>query len=461
MVQRVVSAYAYRDAEAARVPFPRALSTLFIGIMLAVLALAAVGVFGIISPGGKNTWRSEKVLIVEKETGARYVYLNKRLHPVLNYVSARLILKTQNPSVVRVGRTSLRGAGRGEPLGIAGLPDSLPDRKRLLKSRWTLCTRPAPTPTGQQVAAAALYVGLSGDGGAPLGDRAVLVRQTDRADQTVHLVWHDRRFPVRNSQVVLRALGLGQAPVIDAASAWINAIPLGPDIGPIAIANRGRPMGLANVLIGQVLVAQSQSGGEQYYVALADGIADITVVQADILLADPDTAAAYPNGLPERIARTDLATARRSAQVLLPAANDTAPPVRTPELASANATTPLCATFAGAGAAPAVTVGARLPAPGSGVKAAPTGPNATADEVVVPAGEGVLVEAMVSGAAGSGTLAVVTDLGIRHSLASRTVVGFLGYTEGAAVKMPAALVAMLREGPALDPERASLPVGPA
>jgi hypothetical protein len=86
------------------------------------------------------------------------------------------------------------------------------------------------------------------------------------------------------------------------------------------------------------------------------------------------------------------------------------------------------------------------------------GRNATADEVVVPAGDGVLVEAMVSADAGSGTLAVITDLGVRYPLASREVAGYLGYSDRNAVKMPAALVAMLREGPSLDPERAVLPV---
>jgi type VII secretion protein EccB len=456
MVQRVVSAYVYRDAEAAKVPFPRALSTLFIGIMVAVLALAGVGVFGVLSPGGKNSWRGDKALIIEKETGARYVYLNKRLHPVLNYVSARLILKTARPNLVRVSQSSLRGTARGEPLGIQGVPDTLPDSKRLLKRRWTLCTRPAPTETGQQVPAAALYVGLSGSPGTQPGDRAMLVKQNQ--DNTVYLIWHNHRFPVRSPQFVLLALGLGQAPVVPVAPAWINAVPLGADIGPIAIDARGQPSALTGARIGQVLVAKSQSGAEQYYVVLADGIADITVAQADILLNDQATDAAYPGEQKRRIERTDLANARRSVRVLLPASGEDAPPARTPELIPVSDASPLCAAFDNA-SAPTITVDASLPAPGSGVMASARGQNATADEVVVPAGEGVLVEAMVSADAGSGTLAVITDLGVRYPLASRDVAGYLGYSDRNAVRMPAALVAMLREGPSLDPERAALPVG--
>ena len=457
MVQRVVSAFVYRDAEAAKVPFPRALSTLFVGSMIAVLALAAVGVFGVLSPGGKNSWRNDRVLIVEKETGARYVYLNKRLHPVVNYVSARLIIKAAKPAVVRVSQASLRGTARGEPLGIQGVPDTLPDRGHLLKGRWTLCTRPAPTETGQLVPAAALFVALSGTPGTPPGDRAMLVKQNQA--EVVYLIWRNRRFPVNSPQLVLRALGLGQAPVVPVASAWINAVPLGAALGPIAIDGRGQNSALAGARVGQVLVAKSQSGVEQYYVALADGIADITVAQVDILLNDPATDAAYPGEQKRRIERTDLASARRSARVVLPAIGETAPPPRTPELVPVTGTSPLCAAFGGAALPPAITVDAGLPAPGSGIRASARGQNVTADEIVLPSGDGVLVEAMVSGEASSGTLAVVTDLGIRYPLASREVAGYLGYTEGNAVKMPAALVAMLREGPSLDPERAVLPVG--
>jgi len=456
MVRRVVSAFAYRDAEAAQVPFPRAMSTFFIGMMVAVLGLAAAGVYGVLSPGGKKSWRSADVLIVEKETGARYVYLNNRLHPVLNYVSGRLILKRPDPTTVSVSRASLRGAPRGAPLGIAGAPDTLPDRKRLRKGRWVLCSRPTTSQTGQQVAATALYVGALDVAGQGIGERALLVRHPDG---TVYFVWHNRRFLVHRPQLILNALALGQAPISTVGPAWVNAIPQGVDIGLIDVPGRGSPGSLRDVPVGQVVVAQSQSGETQYHVVLADGIADITQVQADIILNDPATAAAYPNQQPRPVARTDLATAKRSARILLPAAGPAQPPARTPEVVAAGQSA-LCASFADAGTPPELTVGARLPAPGAGVRAARRGATATVDEVVVPAGDGVVVESVVSPDAPTGTLAVVTDLGVRHALATREVLSYLGYEQSAAVRMPATLVAMLGEGPALDPERASLPAGP-
>jgi type VII secretion protein EccB len=289
------------------------------------------------------------------------------------------------------------------------------------------------------------------------GDRAMLVRP-DR-DDTVYLVWRNRRFPVRSPQFVLRAIGLGQAPIVPVAAAWINAVPLGATIGPIAVDGRGRASALTGARVGQVLMARSQSGAEQYFVALADGIADITVAQADILLNDQATDAAYPGEQKRRIERADLTDAPRSARVLIPANGEDAPPARTPDLVPVTDTSPLCAVFATAAGPPVITVDAGLPAAGPGVAAPARGQNATADEVVVPAGDGVLVEAMVSADAGSGTLAVVTDLGIRYPLASREVAGYLGYSERDAVRMPAALVAMLREGPSLDPDKAALPAG--
>jgi ESX secretion system ATPase EccB len=456
MVRRVVSAFAYRDAEAAQVPFPRAVSTFFISVMAAVLGLAAAGIYGVLSPGGNKTWRSEEVLIVEKETGARYVYLNNRLHPVLNYVSGLLILKRAQPAIVRVSQASLRGAARGAPLGIPGAPDTLPDRTRLRKDRWVLCSRPATTQTGQSVAATVLYIGGLDLAGQGISEQALLV---SHPDHSVYFVWRNRRFLIRQPQLVLNALALGQAQVVAAGAAWINGIPQGGDIGVIDIPGRGTPGSLRDTLVGQVVMAQSQGGERQYHVVLADGIADITQVQADIILNDPATAAAYPNRPTQPVPRTDLAAAKRSARVLLPLAGPGQPPSRTPGLAPGTDQSALCASFAAGGGPHEITVGARLPPPDAAIGAARVGGGAGV-EVVVPAGDGVVVESVVSPDAPVGTLAIVTDLGVRHALASREVLSYLGYDAGVAVRMPATLVATLREGPALDPERASLPAGP-
>jgi type VII secretion protein EccB len=457
MVQRVLSAFTYRDAELARVPFPRAAGTLFLSAMVAVLVLAGVGIYGLLSPGGKTTWREDQALIVEKETGARYVYLNGRLHPVLNYVSARLILKQAKPSTVNVSRSSMRGTPRGATLGIAGAPDTLPEPGRLRTDPWVLCSRSGVGQSGQSTVTAALHVGRPSDPGQRVGEQALLV---SHPDGSVFLVWHNHRFLIRRSQLVLNALALGQAPVVSVSPAWINALPQGPDVGPIDIPSRGSAAPLRDALVGQIVVTQTQSGESQYGVVLVDGVADITQVQADIVLNDPATAVAYQGRRVQPLPRTDLATAKRSQRVLLPAKGPNEPPSRTPRIVAGAGQGALCATFTDIDAVPEVTTGARLPPQSTGTVAAPAGRTTVVDEVLVPAGDGVLVESLVAPGAPAGTLVFVSDVGIRYQLVNRDVVSHLGYAGRPAVRLPAALVAMLREGPALDPERAGLPAGP-
>ncbi|MGC4895502.1 type VII secretion protein EccB [Micromonospora sp. DT31] len=458
MMQRVVSAFAYRDADAARVPFPRAASTFFIGTMVAVLALAAVGIYGVLFPGGKKTWRSGEVLILEKETGARYVYLDDKLHPVLNYTSARLILKRQSFSVVSVARTSLRGAARGEPLGIVDAPDSLPESKRLRRDGWSLCSRPVTTATGNSLPAAVLHVASDTRPGRDVGDEALLVRHPDNS---LHLVWQSRRFLIRQPQMVLSALALTPTQAIPVAASFLNALPQGADIGPIAIAGRGGRSALPDARVGQVVATRSQSGDLQYSVVLRDGIADITQLQADLIINDPATATAYRGKKVEPLIRNDLGAARRSPRGLETSTGQEGHPQRRPRIVEGPAArNSLCLVFGDITTPTRLVVGAALPRPGAGVRSAQSGTSATPDEIVVPSGDGILVESVSGPEAPTGTFALVTDMGVRYSLASSEVIGYLGYRPDQAKRLPSTLVAMLREGPALDPKQARTPGGP-
>jgi len=458
MVQRLASAVIYRETDPERVPFRRSGGTLFIGVMLAVLALGAAGIYGVLAPGGNTSWRTDKAIIVEKETGARYVYLDGTLHPVLNYASARLILKQNEVPTLLVSAASLRGVPRGAVLGIAGAPDSLPPRTQLVTGAWVLCSRPDADDAGRATARSVLFIGGRHEGGRVLDDSVGLLVQ--HPDGSVYLVWHSTRYAVREPQLVLTALALGQAPVVPAAPAWINALPAGPDLKRISIAKRGAAGPLPNSRVGQVVLAQSQTGEAQYYAVLDDGVADITQVQADILLNDPDTAVAYPGAQPQAVRRTDLATAKKSAQTLLPRPGSLQPPARTPAIvAAAGAQTGICATFTNVATPPQVSVGVPLPQIERGAAAGQAGPGAVvADQVVVSPGGGVVVEAAQAPEATGGAVSIVTDLGVRHPLASPAVLGYLGYDGATVVRMPAGLVALVPAGRALDPAAAGLPV---
>src|SRR5262249_37260553 len=124
------------------------------GVMLAVVALAAVAAYGVLRPGDSTSWRDGKSVIIERETGARFVYRDGVLHPTLNYASALLILGSSQPATAIVSHTSLAGVPRGAPLGIPGAPDPLPAAGDLLTGAWTLCSRPGPQPAGVATAPA-------------------------------------------------------------------------------------------------------------------------------------------------------------------------------------------------------------------------------------------------------------------------------------------------------------------
>src|SRR5579875_1162638 len=117
MVQRAVSALVTRETDPEQPPFRRPGGAAFTGVVLAVIALVAVGVFGLIDPGGNRTWQSGNSVIVTKETGARFVYLNGRLHQVTNYASALLALN-KSTSADLVSANSLVGVPRGARIGI-------------------------------------------------------------------------------------------------------------------------------------------------------------------------------------------------------------------------------------------------------------------------------------------------------------------------------------------------------
>src|SRR3712207_4789777 len=72
-------------------PMKRTMTGTLVGVVLALLIVIGFGVYGWIVPGGKTSWRQAGAIIVEKETGTRYVLIGGTLHPALNMASALMI----------------------------------------------------------------------------------------------------------------------------------------------------------------------------------------------------------------------------------------------------------------------------------------------------------------------------------------------------------------------------------
>src|SRR5436305_4359755 len=90
---RLTSALVHGEPDAAETPMRRTTIGLFAGLMIAAIIVAGSAVIGLIFPSGGTRWQQPGMLVVEKETGSRYLYLAGRLHPVLNLASAMLLTR--------------------------------------------------------------------------------------------------------------------------------------------------------------------------------------------------------------------------------------------------------------------------------------------------------------------------------------------------------------------------------
>jgi type VII secretion protein EccB len=367
---------------------------------------------------------------------------------VLNYTSGLLIANAQAPKVVSTSRKRLATIPLGDPLGIADAPDSLPLKKELRTADWSVCSAqpagaatPAPKSTllvGERITDGTVAA-APGAGQAP---RALLVSDpTDR----IFLLYANRRFLIPDDRATasLRALGWNAQQPWPVAAAFINAVPLGPDLVAPAVAGFGGESGVDGYRIGQLL-----TDGKQWSVALADGAAALTDVQARLLQTRPD--AFPPRTLDNAFNNLPPSKARLSDGEGIPAS--------VPELATP--TERACMTLpvgkdsqAGLRIDPSVPAGA----PVRGDAAVPGG--VQADFVHVARGTGALVVAAASpnAPAESGTVSIVTDTGRRYPVVRRDLLGRLGYGGTTPRQVPAQMIALLPQGPSLDPEKARKP----
>jgi type VII secretion protein EccB len=448
LTQRVISAFVMRETDPAQSPLRRGIGAVFGGVMIAVLVAAGFGIYGILTKASTDKWKADGSVVIEKETGASFVYFDQTLYPTLNYASALLAAGKPGAQVFRVSSKKLSEAPRGNTVGIAGAPNSLPSLKQRVRLPWTVCTIPGTNESGQAVSTVAIAVAADAQGGSTLTDDAVLVR--DARLSTRYLIWHGRRYQIRDHDNVVPAL-FGSVTPVPVGTAWVNSLPAGADISPINVPDRGAASpavpGRKN---GDVLSTESGSG-TSYFVVFSDGLAEITPLQRDILRAQSSAD-------PINIGLTEAQQAPRSGR-LHPPSGDTAPPLSTPELVSPGGGDLICAVTTDAAAAPSIRVDATVDKLATAVPTGSVSEDAVtlADAVLVPAGKVAVVRALGSPNANAGPYYVITDLGIKYPVPSGSVLDMLGYPAIQAVGVPAALVSRIPTGPTLDPSAALQP----
>ncbi|MCG5218934.1 type VII secretion protein EccB [Streptosporangium sp. KLBMP 9127] len=453
MQQRLGMALLQGEPDLPESPMRRHNVGTFCAVLLAVLVLAIFGIWGLLSPGNATKLTDAGQLLVEEESGATYVYSqqDRRLLPVANYASARLLLDSQEITVRSVSAASLADFARGPAVGIVGAPDSLPTKDKLVHGPWSVCVVEGPDASGGRKPYVSLIAGTA-VGGTAVGESAMVV---DDGRQT-WVLWADRRMRVNANGV--RALNAQPRQV---PPAWLNAIPAGPDFAAPTVPNRGRkvraPSGQVTAVVGQVFTVPGVAGAAaRWYVLLSDGLAPITVTQATLLLEEPASRRAYGRQAVRPI-QIDAATANASpsrraiAGGGLPA---TMPNVVTPAMSA-----PHCAVYANtrSGSARAtLTYGSRvgIPAPNG------TGSPEHFDQVLLPPGGGAVVGLLP--AEGQQTAIsnyfLLSDQGRRHAIPSLEQVQKLGYEAADVAPVPAHILNLIPEGPALDPVAARSPL---
>jgi type VII secretion protein EccB len=448
VTRRIVSALLSGEPETTERPMRRFGLAVFGSAMVAVIVFAGVGVVGFLFPSGAKL--PDPAIVIERETGARYVFVDGQLHPVLNYASARLLLGSDQPAVARVSQSSLRAYPRGPAVGIANLPDPLPDRSAITSGAWSACSmRRAP---GSSEFVTNLIIGAQPDGGEALADRGLLLEQSTSANIRRWLVMGGKRFQVSNQS--LAPLGLAGARPVKATNSLIDGIPPGPDLGVPTIPGQGEDGPKVEGKVGKI--GQVYLAAGQHYVLLRSGLSTIGPIMKDLLLASGGSATGIS---------ANSATAGRSTTT--PNFDPPGFPTAIPDLAFETKEPALvCAVADGdqtkADWSPKIVLHEQLDGVEVGaLGSARNGPDGVrlADHVTIPAGRAALVRTLAAPGDTSvnTTTYLVTDLGVKYALPrtdTEKVITSLGYGGIAPQPMPTFLLALLPIGPTFDPKLA-------
>ncbi|MHA6757440.1 type VII secretion protein EccB [Streptacidiphilus sp. PAMC 29251] len=266
-------------------PGRRAALGTVLGTGAVLLLCAGFGVYGLISPPVSDSWRTTGTIVMERQTGTRYLFLDGTLRPVRNYASALLILG-KGATLREVSAKDLGRTPHGAPVGIAGAPDALPAADALTGAVWTRCL--APTGVGATGAGSgAERVDFApAAGSTPLpADRQLLLTGPDGSRS---LLWRGVLHPVPDPAALI-ALGLDGDRPHAAPKEWLAALPVGAPLTAAPIIGSGNPAaavaGRATV-VGQTF-RTSAAGTGRAYVMTSTGVAPIGPTEAALLAARP------------------------------------------------------------------------------------------------------------------------------------------------------------------------------
>jgi type VII secretion protein EccB len=426
---------------------PRPFRSMFVAVIVVVIALGAAGVVGYMHPRSKNAWQRD---LIADGSGTQYVMLNGRLHPVLNITSAQLMLGPV-PKVAQPKPSQLAPFLRrvGPAVGLPKVPGSVPAPGDVDLKDWSACV----TPAGRTVVEVGFPIGAPTASGALAGPDALLV--LDESEQQ-WVVEDGLKYRIGDRASVAAAFGTGSVKPRHVPAAWLGGLSAGDVLGVPAISGRygsldprPAPPGFNRVgMFGRTL--GTDGAVSVFYVVTGDGIAPVTSTMYDLYRHDPRlaefkfTETALP---PAEVTPDMLVTTAASQTLTWPAV----PPHFSAAWQSVAASAAvLCATFSGVfdqqgHAHMEVALRPSLP----------EAPASDRDSVLVRSGHGTIVREAGSDPA-TAPYYLVADTGFRYELVGAAAAR-LGYDGIASNEVPAQWLRLVPPGPALDPRKAQQP----
>lgn len=457
MIRRLEHALIRGDSRMIHDPMRGQTRALIVGLVIAVVITGGCGVMAFFKPAPNM---GDAQILLSKSSGAAFVRIGDRVHPVLNLASARLIVG-KNDGPKDVDDKFLNTVPRGPMVGIVGAPASIRGADDLATSSWTVCDAWQTPGVTETTGAATLQTTVMAndpvlDDGIRAADPAQAIL-TEVAGRT-YLIYGGVRAAIDLSNVVVvNGLHLQDAPLRPVSLGLLNAFPLVDPITPVTIDGAGEPSAVvgADYAVGSI-VKTVDSRGEQLYVVLRDGLQPISAATADIIrYGDPDA---------DRAAAHEIAPATVAAVPIVHQLPVDHYPTVSPQIVPPKTDSVLCMgwqrTNAAAQATVRLIVGHKLPMPAGAeaVRLATTDGNGPGlDSVYMTPGSGEYVQAtgIEPDSQSTGPLFYVSDTGLRYHIKDLPTADALGVI---GVKAPGQQSQMAQLAP--WPVLSLLPSGP-
>ena len=404
------------------------LRAVFGGVALTAMVLLAGVFIGLLRPGLPSGWENNH-LIVARDTGARYVSIEGVLHPVINTVSARMILPAGEFDVISVDQSSLEGIPVGGTIGILGGPDSLPGAGQLDGTGWLACSDAEQT---------GFWLGGAERRSAAADTGVVVVHE---GSTFVVADGYSYRVSAEHETAVLRAIGLDTAPRLEVGGEWIALFDRGADLAPLTVPGASEPSPGLALPVGSVIHETGSPETMRYLLTAKGELAPLSPLAHRLyLLGD----GADGLGNPSEVGPAELAGLPTTSALggehwpeaqLAPTATSGAP----------------CATLGGERDAQRTVLAASAAPSENERQSADSQKSGSRVVTRVPDGGGALVQP-----GRSGTLTLIDPTGTSYAVPGAREVGALrlGYEVDDIAVVPAPWLQLLVAGPELTPEAA-------